>query len=202
MSEYGQINQSTKRWELIQKIIKNNKFKTIVEIGTWKGLGSTLAVLESIGDDTKFITLETDYNFYTIAKDNLKKFENKFDLLYGKIINSSDVIDFIKNYDLSNEQTSWLSGDMKNFDLCPNVIDLIPNDIDFLILDGGEFSTYSEWKILKDRTKFVALDDIKVLKCEKIYNELINDDEYSLIDLTDEGHGFCIFKKNGNNSVK
>ena len=55
MEEQGQINSNTKRWELIQKTIKENDFKTIVEIGTWKGMGSTLAVLTSKKENTKLI---------------------------------------------------------------------------------------------------------------------------------------------------
>jgi len=72
MSEYGQINETTKRWQLIQNTIKNNKFKTIVEIGTWKGLGSTLAVLKSKDDDTDFFSLESNLDFYSVAKKNLE----------------------------------------------------------------------------------------------------------------------------------
>ena len=56
MSEYGQINETTERWRLIQNTIKNNNFNSIVEIGTWKGMGSTLAILKSKNKSTKFIT--------------------------------------------------------------------------------------------------------------------------------------------------
>lgn len=42
MSEYGQINELTERWKIIEDILKNNEFQNIVEIGTWRGMGSTL----------------------------------------------------------------------------------------------------------------------------------------------------------------
>jgi hypothetical protein len=195
MEEQGQINSNTKRWELIQKTIKENDFKTIVEIGTWKGMGSTLAVLTSKKENTKFITLESSEDFYNIAKKNLLEYENEFDLLYGKIVEIDDVYKFVENYKLNTEESIWLQNDITNFKKCPTVIDKIPEKIDFLILDGGEFSTYEEWIKLKNRVSFVALDDIQVMKSKKIYSELLLDSGYELINLTDEGHGFCVFKK-------
>jgi hypothetical protein len=195
MEEQGQINSNTKRWELIQKTIKENDFKTIVEIGTWKGMGSTLAVLTSKKENTKFITLESSEDFYNIAKKNLLEYENEFDLLYGKIVEIDDVYKFVENYKLNTEESIWLQNDIINFKKCPTVIDKIPEKIDFLILDGGEFSTYEEWIKLKNRVSFVALDDIQVMKSKKIYSELLLDSGYELINLTDEGHGFCVFKK-------
>ena len=64
-----------------------------------------------------------------------------------------------------------------------------------ILLDGGEFSTYPEWEKLKNRCHLILLDDINVLKCEKIYSELINNPEYKLLEETKEGYGFCLFKK-------
>jgi hypothetical protein len=195
MSEHGQINESTKRWELIQKTIKNNDFNTVVEIGTWMGMGSTLSVLKSKNKNTEFISIESDHNFYSIAKNNLNDFKVNFKLIYGKIVEVDEVKKFADDIELSSEQKSWLNNDIINFERCPNVLNEIPEKIDFLILDGGEFSTYVEWTKLKDRSLFVALDDIGVLKCQKIYSELIDNESYTLIERTDEGHGFCIFQK-------
>ena len=39
------------------------------------------------------------------------------------------------------------------------------------------------------------LDDIEVFKCKKIYEELITNTSYLLLDKTEEGNGFCVFKK-------
>jgi hypothetical protein len=195
MTIHGQINETTKRWELLQEIIQNNNFKSIVEIGTWKGMGSTLAVLKSKQDNTKFISLESNIDFFSIAEKNLDSFKNEFELLFGRIVEIDEVLSHISEFSLSSEQNQWLSEDIQNFKNCPNVLDKLPEKIDLLILDGGEFSTYIEWNKLKDRVSFIVLDDIYVLKCNKIYNELLRDDSYVLIDKTDEGNGFCIFKK-------
>lgn len=195
MNEFGQMNESSERWKLIQKTILGNDFDTIVEIGTWKGMGSTLSVLKSKKDNTEFISLESNKDFFDIAKKNLKPFEKNFKLIYGRIVDVDEVMDFVSDFNLNTEQKNWLNEDIKNFNNCPNVLENIPEKIDFLILDGGEFSTYKEWYKLKDRTKIVALDDINVLKCERIYNELKEDSNYKMIEITQEGNGFCIFLK-------
>jgi hypothetical protein len=200
MNDHGQINESTERWKLIKKILDENSFQNLVEIGTWKGMGSTLCFLKNKKDNCTFTSLEFNHANYQIAKNNLSKFEDKLNLIYGRIVEIEDVDRFISDINLSEEQRRWLEGDVSDFGKTQNVIDQIPNKIDFLLLDGGEFSTYPEWVKLKDRTEFVALDDIRVLKTKKIYEELSLDNDYVLLDITEEGNGFCIFKKIKNNN--
>lgn len=195
MSEHGQMNKSTERWGLIQKVIKSNDFKTIVEIGTWKGMGSTLAILSSKNDGTNFFSVESNLEFYEVAKKNLLSYTDKFELIHGRIVELGDVEEFCKNLELTNEQKKWLSEDIKNLNNSINVLSQIPQEIDFLLLDGGEFSTYPEWLVLKDRSKIIALDDIKTLKCRKIFNEMINDEKFDLIENSSEGNGFSVFKR-------
>jgi hypothetical protein len=195
MSEYGQINETTERWKLIQKTIKDNNFKKIVEIGTWKGLGSTKCILEIIDDDCEFISIESNHVFYKIAEQNLKDYLGKFKLLLGTIVNESEVFEFVNSIELNTQQKIWLEEDINNINKCKNLLDSIPNQIDFLLLDGGEFSTYPEWKKLKERTKIVALDDILEVKTSLIHHELSNDKNYELLEKTQEGNGFSIFKK-------
>lgn len=191
----GQITETSERGRLLQEVIKKNKFKTILEIGTWKGMGSTLSVLKSMDSETNFITLESNHEFHLITKNNLKDFEGRLEIIYGRIIEIDEVHNFIKDYELSPEQKGWLKNDIDNFSNCPNVLDKIPNEIDFLILDGGEFSTYPEWLKLKSRSKFIALDDINVLKTKRIFEELSSDTNYELLNITNEGNGFCLFMR-------
>ena len=195
MENFGQINKKTLRWKLIQEFLEQNEVITIVEIGTWKGMGSTLCILENKSENANFITLETDKQNYEIAKINLSDYQNKLKMINGRIIEIDEIKNFISDINLNSEQQSWLNDDLVNFENTLNVIEQLPEKIDFLLLDGGEFSTYPEWVKLKDRTKVVALDDIYVLKCNKIFKELSNDSNYEKISETSEGHGFSIFKK-------
>ena len=159
-------------------------------------MGSTLCILESLDDESVFVSIENSKEFYDIAVKNLNDYKNKVNLIYGTIVSSEEIMEFVSELSLDNTKLGWLNEDLNNVNLCPNVMDIIPEKIDFLLLDGGEFSTYKEWEKLKNRSLFVALDDIREIKTNKIYNELSVNNDYDLIYKTDEGNGFCIFKKN------
>lgn len=191
----GQIQKTTERGLIIMNIVKTYKPKNIVEIGTWKGLGSTLCVIESIDYPVNFISVESNYDFYNIAKENLKEFFNIVTLEYGKIIEQSDVESFLTEVEIDSVQKQWLADDIFNLNKCTNIIDKLPKNIDLLILDGGEFSSYKEWEKLKNRTSIVILDDIYVLKNKKVFYELSNDSSYKLINVTNEGNGLAVFIK-------
>ena len=67
------------------------------------------------------------------------------------------------------------------------------NEIDLLILDGGEFSTYSEFQLLKSRvTKYVVLDDIFTRKCKKILQEVQSSNEFEVIYFSTERNGSAV----------
>lgn len=195
----GQILNQSLFGDWITKIIKEELPKNILEIGTWKGLGSTKVIIDSIidnNDGVNFISLESNKKFYEIAKNNLSPFSDYVELIYGRIVEKDVVEKFVSENILNEEMKVWLKNDLDDYFLCENVINKIPNNIDFLLLDGGEFSTYNEWFLLKDRTKIVALDDSSVMKCKKIREELLNDNNYDLIvDLPTDRNGFAIFKK-------
>lgn len=192
----GQLLDTTERGQILKKIISHYKPKNIVEIGTWKGLGSTKCIVDSINyDEVNFISIESNYDFYVIAQSNLSNYRDKVNLIYGKIVEKEDLLDFTNNEKLSSEQKKWLQEDIKNIEKCSNIIESIPNVIDFLLLDGGEFSTYPEWIKLKNRVKIVVLDDVRELKTKKIYNELLTDNNYKLIIETNDGNGFSVFEK-------
>lgn len=195
----GQILHQSLFGEWLKKIITEEKPKTILEIGTWKGLGSTKVIVDSIIENdyvAKFISLESNKDFHEIAKNNLNLFLDYVELIYGRIVEQDVVENFVSENSLTGEMKTWLKNDLYDYFLCENVINSIPDNIDFLLLDGGEFSTYNEWLLLKERTKIVALDDSAVMKCKKIKEELFNDDNYELIiDLPNDRNGFSIFRR-------
>ena len=195
MEIQGQILMSSERCKLITKVIQEHNCQKIVEIGTWKGMGSTLCILKSMSTTSEFITLESNKIFYDIAKSNLELYQDKLKMVYGTIVSIDEVNSFVSNLNLDKERQTWLNEDLHNLELCPNVLNEILTEIDFLLLDGGEFSTYREWEKLKSRTKIVALDDIREIKTKQIYLELSEDNNYELIDSTSEGNGFYIFIK-------
>jgi hypothetical protein len=200
MSIKGQILKNSLFADFINKTIKEYSPKNIVEIGTWRGLGSTKRIIDAIADnnlDCDFISLETNKIFYDEAKQNLKEYTNRVNLIYGRVIEIIDVENFIVSQELSHQEQGWLNEDIANFAIAPNVLSSIPEEIDFLLLDGGEFSTYSEWLKLKDRSKIIALDDTNTTKCRKIREEILSDKNsiYEIIIDSNDRNGFMFLRK-------
>jgi hypothetical protein len=191
----GQITENTERCEIIKNVINTYKPNIILEIGTWKGLGSTKCIIDSITDNVSFLSLETNKSFYDISIENLKGYENKVKLIYGRIVEKDEILNFVRTINLNRWEEQWLREDLENVDKCENILNEIPKKIDLLLLDGGEFSTYPEWLKLKDRSTIIMLDDTTVTKCKKINDELKSSENYTLIFETLEGHGFSVFKK-------
>ncbi len=210
--ERGQINIDTVPGNLIYEISKNKEVNTIVEIGTWNGLGSTMCVAKALSESEKeknFISIELYKDKYEEALENLSEFSRFVNLMNGSIITESDlawfdesaireVLDAKEDINgLSYMHTLlWYQKDMENIRKSKNILSSMPDKIDFLILDGGEYTTYPEWQKLKDRTSIVFLDDTKIFKCAKIRKEIIESGQYETIyeDLSDR-NGFSIFKK-------
>lgn len=199
----GQIQNNSNFGKALKTIAQRADVKNIVEIGTWNGLGSTLCILESIQNkETTFISIELIKEMYNHAKNNLRQY-SKVILLNGAIITAED----LNWFNVEEAKCNFTSIEREHFDLhymkeveaiktANNVLDQIPETIDFLILDGGEYSTYPEWQKLKSRTKIVAIDDTTVLKSKKIRSELLSDNEWRLVteDQSDR-NGYAIFER-------
>jgi len=200
----GQINRGSQLGEVIYNMCNQDDIKSIVEIGTWNGMGSTKCIYESLVNNNKkdyvVYTLESNQTFYNQAVSNLPKLEN-FNMILGRIIEIDEVVDIDKCDDVfftcsnRSDQKGWLAEDLYNYGKIENVLGLLPESIDLLILDGGEFSNYYEYLKLKDRTKYFILDDTKSIKNFDVANIMRTDSSYQvLIDSNDRG-GFLVSKK-------
>ena len=83
----GQIKISTPPGKLLYNFIEKNDIKSVLEIGTWNGLGSTIVLHDALkGKNGTFsiTSLETDKIAYKKAKKNLKN-RKEIKLLLGRI---------------------------------------------------------------------------------------------------------------------
>jgi hypothetical protein len=189
----GQINyEHDALGKYLVEIAEHPSIKVIVEIGAWNGLGTTRCILHGLEKankkEYKFISLECNPEQYINAvNNNCKKINKNFNLVYGKIIDESVITSWFDENELTQEQHDWLKQDVEWLAKVPNVLDIIPEVIDFLVLDGGEFTTYLEWSVLKERVNYVALDDSTTLKCKKIRQEIIDSNKFKI--LVDDPNG-------------
>jgi hypothetical protein len=190
----GQINIQSHFGKMIYNFIKRLDIINIVEIGTWNGEGSTQCILNALNNRKKFYTIESDpemYNKAVFFNKKYKEMSNVFFLL-GSIVNCKEL--YTDN--LSYEEKNWLEKDKSNYLNTSNVYNKLPKNIDFLLLDGGEFSTRSEFLKLKDKSKIIALDDCNCRKNKLNIKDLKKDDSFALLheNLKDR-NGWAIFEK-------
>ena len=203
--QQGQINRGSKLGEIIYDFCKKDNINTIFEIGTWNGLGTTKCILDAIIDSRKkdylVQSLESNEIFYNQAINNLPKLEN-FNLILGRIIDIEEIlnvdamgIEFFGKVPYK-DLTNWRNEDIENYNKIPNVLNIIPQKIDLAILDGGEFSSFSEFQKIKDRTEYFILDDTNMMKNFKVREIIKNDDNYEIIhDEPNDRNGFLVAKK-------
>jgi hypothetical protein len=195
----GQIQQSSDAGKWIASVCSREDVSSIVEIGTWNGMGSTKCVYEAIKDrNKKLISLEINKDMHEIAKNFYQKIP-QIELFLGKI--TDELIDlnslnpkFFSDFPIE-VKSKWREQDLLNLSTCPNILHKLPEKIDFLILDGGEFTTFHEFNILKNRSNFIFLDDVNI-PCIKNYftrQELLKTSNLIYENLS-ERHGFSIFK--------
>jgi hypothetical protein len=139
---------------------------------------------------------ECDFNHFNI--------DNIYIYIYIYFILTSFRIQNIQNlfYEIFPECLSndlykkWNDVDIINMKKCNIFLERndLPNIFDVLLLDGGEFTTYYEFQLLKNRCKYLLLDDINVAKCTKIVEEIKNEPEKwkIIIENTNIRNGFMV----------
>jgi hypothetical protein len=203
----GQITTQSECGIQLVKLLQEEAGKsihTIVEIGTWNGCGSTLCIVKGIYGRTiqSVQSLECNREKHLSALDNLDGYlDDKMFLLWGTIVDprrirSEEYKKHFPTLHSSQRHRGWFDIDIKNCEECPNVLSQIPERIDLLVLDGGEYTTLSEFEILLPRcASYIVLDDTKEDKCRECRVRLLADSSWSEILHLDERNGFSIFKK-------
>jgi len=202
----GQIRLQSDEGRMIVELLQKEggkEIKNIVEIGTWNGLGSTMCILQGIqGKDVQFWSLECNKEKHDAALDSLSDvIDERVNLLWGSIVDISEVTSerYLSNFpSLVESETlkAWFKVDLDNCAACPKVLDELPEHIDFLLLDGGEFTTLYEFSVLFGScTKYIVLDDTLIDKCKEVRKVLTDNVEWSEIVSLDSRNGFSIFKR-------
>lgn len=200
----GQINLDSNAGSLIYKTVLQEDVVNILELGTWNGMGSTQCVIQALKDGGKtanFISIELYPEMYDEAISNLGSDLDYVTLLKGRIINQEEFLGWMDHSKIDikgcRHAQLWYQKDFDYLKSSKDLNDQIQDEIDFLILDGGEYSTYPEWQKLQPRVKYVFLDDTNGLKCKKIREELLKSEQYQIIEDSpmDRG-GYSLFKNN------
>lgn len=208
----GQINITDKFGKSIIHTIIENNLSTNLEIGSWDGTGSTQCIIygmNMINNPNKILqcievvpekynnlvanikeTYVKSYNMSSIGKNDL--IPKTFDEIWYSPFNKLS-----KNYS-RNVVEGWFKDDLKYLpdNGFINSKEALPT-YDMVLIDGSEFFGYSEYYLLKNKTKCFILDDVfYAYKCNQIYNDLINNNEWKVISKNDsDRNGYAIFIK-------
>ena len=162
----------------IRELAGNIENKTFLEIGTLNGLGSTkqfVDILKNRNDDYIFYSLECNNDKCNDAR-NLYVAEKSIIILNEVLFNiqPDNFYDIFPQCVNNHTFEEWHKVDMENMKKCNLFLerDDLPEVFDVILLDGGEFTTYFEYQLIKDRCKYLLLDDINVAKCTKIVEEI------------------------------
>jgi len=174
----------------------------VLDIGTWNGLGSTQCCLLGLEGNTtsRLLSVESNREKNEIAKKNCAAFlevNKNAELVWGTLLQESDMadIDTVFPQLSDHEFKRWHTVDVANMNQAPYLLDKVPDAIDFVLFDGGEFTTYYEFKKLLSRcTKFIALDDTKTAKCALIRSQLQADPLWTEVNYLPERNGFSLFR--------
>lgn len=198
----GQINLDSSLGRLLANLAKTHN--NIVEIGTWNGQGSTQCILSTLltrlDQNWRFTSLECNQTMFQQAlqfwdKKIPTEQQHQVEFLLGTILNLNDLptLDTLqKQHGFVQE---WYEQDIAWLKQTVNHLDKLPVKIDLLILDGGEYTTYSEWQLLKSQVTTVVLDDTKTCKCRDIYSELHTDQDWLVVaDDQNDRNGWAVFR--------
>jgi hypothetical protein len=174
----GQISMDSVIGNFLYNMSKDDNIKSILEIGTWNGLGSTKCIVNGIQER------KTSAIFYSLEcnvekSDSARKYYQNIDNIY--ILNEvllndmpTDIYDVFPVLKTNETYKYWNNVDFENMKDKPlflNRTDL-PEIFDLILLDGGEFTTWYEYLQIKDKCKYLALDDTNVDKCKKIVEDI------------------------------
>ena len=200
----GQINPERSVGQLLIKTVNEESLRNIIDIGTWNGLGSTQCFLKGLegNTSTQLISIESNSEKNKIAKENLASYlENSPNahLYWGTIINKNEIVGagaIFPELLESSEFRRWHAIDLTNIEQAPYIFESIPDEIDFVLFDGGEFTTYYEFlKLFPRCKKYIALDDVNCSKSKKIREILNADDNWEEVAYIPERNGFSLFRR-------
>lgn len=191
----GQINRGSRFGEIIYNYASNPQYRKFLEIGTWNGQGSTRCFIDALlnrKDDYLFVSIEAAENFYQQAYEfNKNVLSDKIKILHGRIVEEEELI----HRNISDHRKEWLADDINNYNKCNNIWNIIDDYYDVVLLDGGEFSTFSEFTKLKDKTKIFLLDDVREIKNTDVVAYLIASPDWEEVLSANERNGFSVFKR-------
>ena len=199
----GQINMNSTFGNCIYKIACLDTVTRIFEVGSWNGQGSTICLMNGVitKNNSILYSLEADSCMFNISNTfwNKKNTNGSLVLLNGilhnKIADLND-LNLLYNNNIPYFNEHYIPE--KNLVKTSKIINIDNIEyLDFIILDGGEYTTQGDYDILMLKSpKYIALDDTAVYKCRIIRQLLLNNIDWEIYEENqNERNGWSVFIK-------
>jgi len=170
----GQILNDSNLGSFITSLIKENNIQSVLETGTMDGTGSTKVLYDALlsKPNPKLVSFEINPSYFSLAKKRYE-FVEWVKIYNGSIVNFNNIttqkIDTVRLNDITTQKIdtvrqNWLDEDLKNYNSSSQYINLDDYSFDLCFLDSSEFCGFWEFKTIEKKTKYVILDDTKLLK--------------------------------------
>ncbi|MBD2506996.1 FkbM family methyltransferase [Nostoc muscorum FACHB-395] len=204
-------------YEAIKRIAKEEDIKTVLEIGSSSGEGSTEAFVTGLRENLNkpiLFCMEVSKTRFTKLTNNYKnehfvKCYNMSSISATKFPDEKEIIDFYNNIHTNlnlyplERVLGWLQQDIEyinNSGVSDNGIQKIKHEnnidcFDLVLIDGSEFTGQAELDEIYG-ANFICLDDITTFKNYRNHQKLLADKSYILLAKnTAVRNGYSIFKK-------
>ena len=196
----GQINLDTEFGQQLRALAENPRYRVFCEVGTWNGEGSTVCLAEGMRDrkDASLISLEANYLHWVLAKRFWQDKPTTFKLyllharLGERMMSDKEVTEHPLFEKIKEHYALYYTQDAQDFKTA-RLLHLRACDV--VLLDGGEFSSYADWKAIEPLCpRVVALDDVDVVKNCDVLAELLAAG-WKLLWRTTERNGAAILER-------
>jgi hypothetical protein len=196
----GEINENDEFGKVIIDVVTRYNLQKVLEIGSWDGTGSTQCFIKGMS-----VLTSPDLTCVEVKRDRYEKLvKNTQAYSWVKCVNQTTIslkalIDkdfeslWNSNYCCINSDKStvreWFDHDIEEITKYNHgFLETDQRFYDGVLIDGGEFFGYSEYKLVKDRTNVLFLDDYySAFKNNQSARELTKDPEWEVV----AGNRYC-----------
>lgn len=207
----GEINLDEEFGKTIYHTVIEYNLKRNLEIGSWDGEGSTHCFASAMN---QLSTVDKELICIEIVKDKADKLIDLYkNYKWVKCLNKSSICYdemLIKSFDViwhspynkipgrysKDMVQQWYDRDIASIKQSSDYADISKiGEFDSVLIDGSEFTGYSEYMLIKDKCKVLFLDDVHhAYKCNQIYNELLNNNDWVLLkENPSTRNGYAVF---------
>jgi len=196
----GQVNLNTSFGRAIRYVCSRPDVNICVDIGAWDGLGTTKCIVAGLEAKQcgHVYSFEIDDKMYLMAE-NVWKNNSFVTLKKARLAENMMTIEEVESHpNYSNisgsDWRTWYTGEKAIFE--KSTIGTLPNDIDFVVIDGGEFSGIGDWEAVKTKNpKYVALDDTFTVKTGTVVSDMLSSGEWMILYDGNERNGWTILQQ-------